>query len=92
MAEETSTTETTTTKSSGSVKIAVEEYNDLMKRANEPKQVYNPVYTTVEKTAEMQATDLVHLGAFFMGGGASLFVIGAIQFAVGRGKLKALKV
>jgi hypothetical protein len=91
MAEETSTTETKTTTSSGTVKIAVEEYNELMRKAAEPKQIYNPVYKTVEKTPEMQATDLVNLGALFMGGGASLFAIGAIQFVIGRGKLKGLQ-
>ena len=90
MAEETSTTETKVTKSSGSVKIDVEEYNDLMRRANEPKQVYNPVYTTVEKTPEMQATDLVHAGVFCMGGGAAAFVVGLVSYIAGKRKLAAL--
>ena len=44
----------------------------------------------IEKTLEMQATDMVHMGAFFMGGGATLFVIGALQFAAGKRALKAL--
>lgn len=91
MAEESSVTETTVNKSSGTVKIDVEEYNDLMRRANEPKQIVQPIYRTVEKTPEMQASDLVHMGAFFMGGGGALFVLGAVQFVVGRGKLKSLR-
>lgn len=90
MAEESSTTTTTAVKSSGSVKIAVEEYNDLMRRANEPKQIYNPVYTTVEKTPEMAAKDLVHAGAFCMGGGGALFILGALSFLSGRRQLKGL--
>jgi actin-like ATPase involved in cell morphogenesis len=91
MAEEKITTESVTQTSSGTVKITVEEYNDLMRRAHEPKTTVNPVYKTIEKTPEMQASDLVHMGAFFMGGGGALFVLGAVQFVVGRGKLKALK-
>lgn len=87
MAETTSTTETVTKSSSGNVKITLEEYNDLQARASRPQTV---VYNRIEKTDEMQATDLVHMGAFFMGGGASLFVIGAIQFWVGKKKLGAL--
>lgn len=87
MSEEISKTETTTTKSSGNVKISIEEYNDLVSRASRPQNV---VYNRIEKTPEMQATDLVHLGGFLMGGGGSLFVIGAIQFLVGRSKLKKL--
>lgn len=89
MAEEITNTETVTQTSSGTVKITVEEYNALQSRANRPQNV---TYNRIEKTAEMQATDLVHMGAFFMGGGGSLFIIGAIQFIVGRGKLKGLKV
>jgi hypothetical protein len=85
--ETTSTTETVTKASAGTVKITVEEYNDLQTRASRPQTV---TYNRIEKTAEMQATDLVHMGAFFMGGGGALFVLGAVQFMVGRGKLKAL--
>jgi hypothetical protein len=85
--ETTSTTETVTKASAGSVKITVEEYNDLQSRANRPQTV---TYNRIEKTAEMQATDLVHIGAFCMGGGGALFVIGAIQFWVGKTKLANL--
>lgn len=87
MDETTSTTETVTKASAGTVKITVEEYNDLQARASRPQTV---TYNRIEKTAQMQATDLVHMGAFFMGGGGSLFVLGAIQFFVGKRKLGAL--
>lgn len=91
MAEEISTTETKTTTSSGTVKIAVEEYNDLMQRANEPKQIYRPVVNTIDKSPEMQASDMRNMGAFCMGGGGALFLIGAVQFVIGQRKLAALK-
>lgn len=87
MAETTSTTETVTKISSGNVKITLEEYNDLNARANRPQTV---VYNRIEKTPEMSAKDLVHAGAFCMSGGGALFIIGAIQFVVGRKQLKAL--
>ena len=90
MAEETSTTETTVKKSSGSVKIDVEEYNDLMRRANEPKQIYNPVYTTVEKTPEMAANDLVTTGNVFLFAGVAQVVIGGYLRLKGLKALKAL--
>lgn len=88
MDETSSITETVTKASSGTVKITVEEYNDLTARASRPQTV---TYNRIEKTPEMAATDLVHMGAFLMAGGGSFFVIGAIQFIVGRGKLKTLK-
>lgn len=87
MAEESSTTETTTVKSSGTVKITVEEYNDLMHRANRPQNV---TYNRIEKTPEMAANDKVFAGSMCMGGGAALFALGVIQFVAGKKALKAL--
>ncbi len=87
MAEETTNTETVKTTSSGTVKITVEEYNELMRLAARPQTV---TYNRIEKTPEMAAMDLVHWGAFFMGGGGTLFIIGAIQLYIGKKGLKAL--
>ena len=81
MAKETSSTETVTQTSSGTVKIELEEYNDLMRRANRPQNVS---YTKIVKTPEMAAQDRVIAGGLFMGGGASLLVLGAIQWVIGR--------
>lgn len=91
MDAEKTTTEVVTQKSAGKVKISVEEYNDLQTRANEPKRIVNPIYNTIEKTPEMQASDLVHFGAFCMGGGGAMFVVGLVSFISGKGKLKSLK-
>lgn len=87
MAEEIKTTESVTKTSSGSVKITIEEYNDLMAQARRPQTV---VYNRIEKTPEMAANDLVHMGAFFMGGGGAMFALGVISFLVGKKQLKTL--
>ena len=89
MAEEVTKSETVTTTSNGTVKISVEKYEELQALANKPQQV---TYNRIEKTPEMQASDLRNTGAFLMGGGGSLFLIGAVQFYFGMKKLKALKV
>jgi len=81
MAKETSSTETVTQTSSGTVKLDLEEYNDLTRRANRPQNV---TYTKIVKTQEMAAQDRVITGGLFMGGGASLLVLGAIQWVIGR--------
>jgi len=81
MAKETSSTETVTQTSSGTVKLDLEEYNDLTRRANRPQNV---TYTKIVKTQEMAAQDRVIAGGLFMGGGASLLVLGAIQWVIGR--------
>ena len=90
MDESKTTTETVVQKSAGQVKITVEEYNDLQRRANEPKQIYNPIVNHIEKTPEMQALDLIAVGSVCMGGGATLFLFGAITLIVGKKKLAAL--
>lgn len=87
MAQETTTTEAVKKTSDGSVKIALERYEELLAKAAEPKHV---TYHTTTKTATMQAADNKLYGGLFMGGGASLFVIGAIQFYVGFRQAKAL--
>lgn len=86
-AETTSTTETVTKASAGNVKITVEEYDELRALAARPQTVN---YTRIEKTAHMQAVDNQMHGALFMGGGATVFAIGLIQFIIGRKQLKAL--
>jgi len=86
MAEETTTSVTTT--SDGHVKITLEKYQELQRLANEEK-VY-PHYTTVEKTPAMVASDNKMWGSVFMGGGASMFLIGALQFWTGVKQAKAL--
>lgn len=87
MPESTSTTETVTKTSAGNVKIALEEYEELKARASRPQTV---VYNRIEKTPTMQGTDNVMHGTFLMGGGGTLFIIGLIQFVVGKRQLKAL--
>ena len=64
MAKETSSTETVTQTSSGTVKLDLEEYNDLTRRANRPQNV---TYTKIVKTQEMAAQDRVITGGLFMG-------------------------
>lgn len=88
MAEETTESVTTVKASDGTVKISVEKYEELVRKANEQKVYYNQ--TVVEKTPEMAAQDLVHMGVFFMGGGGTMFVIGVLQFMAGHRKLNAL--
>jgi hypothetical protein len=101
MAEATETVETIKTASDGTVKISVEKYNELVETVASQKGSINslrsqlnqarnepPVInrTIVEKTPELLAREQVAWGATFMGGGASLFVIGALMFRAGRAK------
>lgn len=90
MAEENTVTETTVKKSSGQVKVDLDEYNDLVRRANEEKTIYRPNYTTIQKTPEMAANDRITRGAFTMTGGGLMFVVGLVEFMAGRKALKAL--
>ena len=87
MAETTSTTETVTKSSSGNVKITLEEYNDLMERANRPQNV---TYNQTVKTAAQVAEDNIMWGAVFMGGGLCMSVFGTCIFLLGRAQKKAL--
>lgn len=88
MAEEVTSTETVKIASDGQVKLTLEKYQDLMAKANEPKVF--PQYTTIQKTPAMVADGNKMGGALFMGGGASMFLIGALQFWHGVRQTKAL--
>jgi len=98
MAEEATNIQEIKTSSDGMVKITIEKYNDLvetiagqkgsinslneqLRRARNEPPVINR--TVVQKTREMQAQEYKAWGATFMGGGASLFVIGALMFKAG---------
>lgn len=99
MGDEITNAETIKTTSDGFVKISIEKYNELVdtvadqkgsisrlkesltQARNEPPVVVNR--TTVEKTPEMLAREYRAWGATCMGGGASLFIIGAFLFKAG---------
>jgi hypothetical protein len=85
--------------SDGTVKIAVEKYNELLETVAEQKssiknlrdllnQARNepPVInrTVVHKTAEMVAEDHRVWGGTFMGLGAVLFGVGAFRYKLGK--------
>src|SRR5207253_7621389 len=87
------------TASDGTVKIAVEKYNELLEKITDQKgsinklkeQLYEarnqpPVInrTIVNKTAEMLAQEHRAWGGTFMGLGASLFVVGALRYKAGQ--------
>ena len=76
------TINTVKTASDGTVKIAVERYNELLEKAAAKPPVINR--TVVNKTAEMLAREQQVWGATFMGLGASMFVVGALLFRTGR--------
>lgn len=99
MAEATETVETIKTASDGTVKIAIEKYNELLETVASQKGSINslrdqltklrnepPVInrTIIEKTVEMAAQDNRVWGGTLMGLGASMFVVGAIRFKLGR--------
>ena len=77
MAEETTESVTTTTAkaSDGTVKISVEKYEELMRKANEQKVTYNQ--TVIEKTPEMAASDKIVFGNLFMVAGVAQIASGA---------------
>jgi hypothetical protein len=99
MAEEATSIESIKTASDGTVKIAIEKYNELLETVanqkssisslrNQLTQLRNepPIInrTVIEKTAEMAAQDNRVWGGTFMGLGASMFVVGAIRAWRGR--------
>lgn len=69
------------TASDGTVKISVEKYEELLKKASRPTTVNQ---TRIVKTAEMAAKDLRIWGGTFMGLGATLFTVGAFLYKAGR--------
>lgn len=67
--------------SDGSVKIAIEKYNELVEKAAEKAPV---IYKTIMKTPEMVAQDHKAWGWTFIGAGAAMVGIGAIRVRLGR--------
>jgi hypothetical protein len=101
MADEVSSTtvEAVKTASDGTVKIAVEKYNELLEKITDQKgsidrlkeQLYEarnapPVInrTVVNKTAEMLAEEHRVWGGTLMGLGAAFFVVGAFRYKAGK--------
>lgn len=80
-------TSTVKESSDGMVKISVEKYDDLLRRAAEkPPIVRQEVIRNVEeiiKTPEMVAEEHKIWGISLMGLGASLLLVGAIRFKIG---------
>lgn len=87
MAEEKIVSETVKSVSSGTVKITLEEYNDLLAKAAEKAPV---IYRTVQKTAEMVAKENVMWGSALLGGGLGLALIGGGILRTGIKQTKAL--
>jgi hypothetical protein len=81
MPDETTTTETVKTASDGTVKIAIEKYNELLEKAAAKPPVINK--TVVNKTAKMLAQEHRAWGTTFVLGGLAMVVVGAIRFAEG---------
>ena len=86
MAQEASktVTETIATASKNVVKITLEEYNELMRKASRPTHT-NVTY--LQKTAEQAAMDSYAFGGFFAGLGAVMLVGGIIVAYSGKKKL-----
>lgn len=82
MAEASENIQSIKTSSDGTVKLAIEKYNELVSQAATKPPVINR--TTVNKTPEMLAKEQRTVGATFMGLGASTFVVGAVLFRAGR--------
>lgn len=73
--------ETIKTASDGTVKIAVERYNELLAMAAEKAPV---ITKTIHKTPEMLSQEHKAWGWTFMGAGAALIGISAFHFKLGR--------
>ena len=82
MPDETVKTETVKTASDGTVKIAIEKYNELLEKAAQPK-VINTTVNKIIKTPEMAASDHRAWGVTLMLGGAAMAVVGALRFKAG---------
>jgi hypothetical protein len=98
MAEVNETVESIKTASDGTVKIAIEKYNEMLETIASQKgsisslreslrkaQSEPPVInrTVVEKTPEVAAREYRVWGSSLMGLGASMFVVGAFMFKTG---------
>jgi hypothetical protein len=83
MPDETITTETVKTASDGTVKIAIEKYNELVEKAGQPK-VVNQTVKRIVKTSEMAAQDHKAWGTTFVLGGAAMIVVGVIRFGAAK--------
>lgn len=98
MPESSETVETIRTASDGTVKIAIEKYNELLETVASQKGSINSLHdqltrlqneppvinrTVINKTAEMAAQDNRVWGGTLMGLGASLFVVGVLRFRAG---------
>jgi hypothetical protein len=81
MAESSESVQSIKTASDGTVKIAVERYNELLEKAALKPPVINR--TTITKTPEMLAKENLAWGTTFMGLGASMFVVGVLRFRAG---------
>ena len=99
MSDEIISSDTVKTVSDGTVKIAVEKYNQMLETIADQKGSISglnerlnralsspPVInrTTVVKTPEVAARENVLWGGTFMGVGASMFVVGAFRLWLGR--------
>lgn len=95
MAEEIS--ETVKTSSDGFVKLTIEKYEELMKKAAEKPPVINriieqppDIINRIIKTPEMAAADNKLWGIGLMVVGGAIVAAGAITYAIGRSQAKAL--
>lgn len=99
MGDETTTVNAVKTASDGTVKIAVEKYNELLETVADQKGSISglkeqlrkavnepPVInrTVVNKTAEMLSQEHRAWGGTFMGLGAAFFVVGALRYKAGK--------
>lgn len=98
MSDEVTTVDSVKTVSDGSVKIAVEKYNEMLEKIASQKgiigglkdeirkiQAEPPIInrTVVNKTAEMLAEEHRMWGGSLMGLGAAFFVVGALRYKAG---------
>jgi len=99
MAEDRETVESIKMASDGTVKIAIEKYNELLETIASQKGSISSLRTQlnqarsepsvinrtiVEKTPEMAAQDNRMWGGTLMGAGVAMFIVGALRFRAGR--------
>jgi hypothetical protein len=81
MSDESIITNTVKTNSDGTVKIAIEKYNELLEKAAEKAPV---IHKTIIKSPEMLSQEHKAWGWTFVGAGAALIGVGAIRIRLGR--------